>query len=42
MELIEELGVPDECVAIAPIIVGYPDGSAPDRERNPPEVVFWK
>lgn len=38
----QELGVPEEFLAIAPIIVGYPDGPPPDRVKNPPEVVYWK
>jgi nitroreductase len=36
----KELGVPEEYTAIAPIIVGYPDGPPPEREKNPPEVIF--
>lgn len=36
------LGVPSEYSVVAPIIVGYPDGPPPDREKNPPEVLFWK
>lgn len=38
----KELGVPEEYTAIAPIIVGYPDGQPPERERNRPEVIYWK
>lgn len=37
-----ELGVPDDYVAVAPIIVGYPAGPVPMPERNPPEIVYWK
>ena len=40
VETKRELGVPEEYVAIAPIIVGYPDGEAPPRERKGPEVLY--
>ncbi|MBP6963482.1 MAG: nitroreductase family protein [Armatimonadetes bacterium] len=36
------LGVPAEYSAIAPIIVGIPDGPPPDREREAARVLFWK
>lgn len=35
-----ELGVPDEYTAVAPIIVGYPEGPVPPREKNAPEILF--
>lgn len=38
----QELGVPDGYSVVAPIIVGYPAGPTPAREKNPPEVLFWK
>lgn len=38
----KELGVPEEYTVIAPIIVGYPDGPPPEREKNPPEVIYRK
>jgi len=38
----QELGVPEEYAVVAPIIVGHPDGPPPEREKNPPEVIFWK
>ncbi len=38
----QELGVPEEFEAIAPIIVGYPAGETPEKEKNPPEVLFWR
>jgi len=37
-----ELGVPEDYSVVAPIIVGYPEGETPPREKNPPEIVFWK
>lgn len=41
-ELKQELGVPEEYQVAAPIIVGYPAGETPAREKNPPEVAYWK
>ena len=38
----QELGVPEEYAAMAPIILGYPDGPIPPREKNPPETVYWR
>lgn len=38
----QELGIPEDYLLIAPIIVGYPDGEPPAREKNPPEIAFWK
>lgn len=37
-----ELGVPAEYEAIAPIIVGYPEGDIPVPEKEAAEIVFWK
>jgi nitroreductase len=37
-----ELGVPEDCEAIAPIIVGYPAEETPAKEKNPPKVLFWE
>jgi nitroreductase len=37
-----ELGVPADYDAVAPIIVGYPDGDAPPPEKKATEIVFWK
>ena len=37
-----ELGAPEEYLAVAPIIVGYADGDTPPRERNAPEVAYWR
>lgn len=41
-EIKRELGVPEEYSVVAPIIVGYPDGPIPPRERNAAEVIYWK
>ena len=37
-----ELKIPAEMAAIAPIIVGVPDGETPPVPRKPPEIVAWK
>jgi nitroreductase len=37
-----ELGIPENFVVAAPIIVGWPDGETPEKDREPVEVVFWK
>ena len=36
-----ELGVPADHEAVAPLIVGYPAGDAPAKEKNPPTVLYW-
>jgi nitroreductase len=36
-----ELGIPPECEAIAPIIVGVPSGVTPVVPRRPPDVMRW-
>ena len=41
-EMKKELGVPEEFSVFAPIIVGYPAGETPAREKNSPEMVYWK
>lgn len=41
-EVKKDLGVPEEYSTVAPIIVGYPDGPIPEREKNPPEIVYWR
>jgi len=38
----QALGVPEDYVAIAPIIVGYPAAPVPMPEKDPPEIVYWK
>jgi len=37
-----ELGIPEDFVVAAPIIVGWPDGETPEKDREPVEVIFWK
>ena len=38
----EELGIPEEYEAIAPLIVGYPERTLPPMEKNEPEIICWK
>ena len=38
----QELGIPAEMTAIAPIIVGRPAGETPPVARKPPEILSWK
>ncbi len=37
-----ELGVPQEYSAVAPIILGYPQGKVPAIAKKAPEILFWK
>ena len=37
-----ELGIPADVTAVAPIIVGVPDGEASPVPRRDPEIVSWK
>ena len=37
-----ELGIPAECTAIAPIIVGVPSGETPRTTRKEPDILAWK
>ena len=41
-EIKSELGIPTECTAIAPIIVGIPSGETPRTTRKGPDIVAWK
>lgn len=41
-EIKTELGIPAECNAIAPIILGVPGGETPRTTRKDPEIVSWK
>ncbi|HML31703.1 nitroreductase family protein [Sporomusa sphaeroides] len=41
-EIKEELGVPAEYEAVAPIIVGYPEVKPPAVPKKAPEILFWK
>ena len=38
----DELGVPRDWTAVAPIIVGHPRGPSPPTPRRPPEIICWK
>jgi nitroreductase len=41
-EIKAELGIPAECSAVAPIIVGVPHGETPRSTRKEPEILAWK
>jgi nitroreductase len=36
------LGVPEEMTAVAPIIVGIPNGDTPPVSRKAPEILSWR
>lgn len=38
-EILGEIGVPDDCRIVAPIILGYPESIPPASERRAPEIV---
>ena len=38
----QELGIPQEVTAVAPIIVGIPRGETPATTRKPPEILSWR
>lgn len=38
----QELGVPKELMAVAPLIIGYPKGKMPAIPKKAPEILFWK
>jgi nitroreductase len=40
-EIKAELGVPKEYTAVAPVIMGYPQGDIPRLSRKEPEILFW-
>lgn len=40
-EIKAELGIPAECSAVAPIIVGVPRGEPPRSSRKKPEILRW-
>lgn len=37
-----KLGIPDDAVAVAPIIIGYPATELPRVPRKNPEILVWK
>jgi len=37
-----EQGVPADYSVVAPIIVGYPQGSIPQLSRQDPQILFWR
>jgi len=41
-EIKDELGIPADVSAIAPIIVGVPSGQPPATSRNKPKILAWK
>ena len=41
-EIKAELGIPADCVPVAPIIVGVPSGAPPQTTRKTPEIISWK
>lgn len=41
-EVKEELGIPADYEAVAPIIVGYPQVNPPAVPKKSPEILFWK
>lgn len=41
-EVKDELAIPAECTAIAPIIVGVAGGEARRSTRNEPDIFSWK
>ena len=41
-EVKEELGIPRDVVAVAPIIVGVPKDEAPQTPRKKPQIICWR
>jgi nitroreductase len=41
-EVKAELGIPEDVVAVAPIIVGVPREDAPQTPRKAPEIICWR
>jgi nitroreductase len=38
-EILDEIGMPDDCRIVAPVIVGYPAAIPPASERHTPAIV---
>lgn len=38
-EVKEELGIPRQYTAVAPLILGYPEGTQPKLSKKPPEII---
>ncbi len=38
----EEMGVPQDHVAVAPLVIGYPDGETPRVAKEPPVILFHR
>lgn len=38
----KELGVPEEYQLVAPVILGYPEGSTASVDRKPPQILSWR
>mgnify|MGYP003610095991 FL=1 len=41
-ELKEQLGIPKEYIAVAPIIIGHPAKTSPEIFKREPQILFWK
>lgn len=41
-ELKEQLGIPKDYIAVAPIIIGHPSKESPAVIKRDPEILFWK
>jgi nitroreductase len=41
-EGMKKAGIPEGYTAVAPIIVGYPKDETGTKEKNEPEIIFWK
>jgi nitroreductase len=38
-ELLKEIGMPGDCIIVAPVIVGYPRGIPDNPERMEPQIL---